>query len=562
MAGNNGAMNAPTLHDHGIQSDIRAHVGNGQVDLNRLNALFAEAGEPDDAELPELDVGVIQDDDADTPDAPTNGDGKQKPPGKQKAKKKRKPVDRSHLALTNAQVLRGEEADVVVPLEMSAIVQLLRIKMHDWPRRVDNALFVDDQAHGIACWLSSTAALFGWIARAGQIEWRRGAGCVPREDLFAELQRTARRYVAVETLPHEPAMEGHYYACEDVGPGDGEALRKLLERFAPSTNVDADLIKAAFLTPMWGGPPGARPCFVVTSDDGRGAGKTTLCEMGGHVYGGCLTFDHREDIGKIRTRLLSASALTQRVCLLDNVKTPRFSWGALEAMVTAAAIDGHRMYVGQASRPNSLTWFVTLNGAALSTDMAQRSVIIHVDKPERSATWEEDTLAFINTHRREILADIIGALRAPTVPLAKFTRWASWERDIVQRLPEPAEAQAVIMERQGDVDADGEEAEIIGDFFAEQLANLDYSPDSERVFIPSQTAARWYGWATGQKQVTVGAASRALKQLVTEGRLSRLTENRCNAWGRGFVWVGPLADFATPIAVDLKRRIYERKQDA
>ena len=148
--------------------------------------------------------------------------------------------------------------------------------------------------------------------------------------------------------------------------------------------------------------------------------------------------------------------------------------------------------------PNTLTWFITLNGASLSTDMAQRSIIIKVRKPKRSATWKEETEAYIREHQREILADIIGILRGPVVPLASFTRWASWEWDVLQRLPEPAEAQRVILERQAVVDVEGEEAVLIEDYFADQLARLGYDIDTERIFIPSQVSARWLAWATNR----------------------------------------------------------------
>ena len=78
---------------------------------------------------------------------------------------------------------------------------------------------------------------------------------------------------------------------------------------------------------------------------------------------------------------------------------------------------GHRLYVGEATRPNTLTWFITLNGASLSTDMAQRAVIIKLDKPKRSGVWSDETRQFIAEHRDHIIADIVGALRAAPADL-------------------------------------------------------------------------------------------------------------------------------------------------
>lgn len=462
----------------------------------------------------------------------------------------------SHGLITNADVFTDSDQRTIVPRSMAQIIADTRKQTNGFPHRVGKQLFIED-AHGIS-WLDSTQSLFGWLqSSVGSVQWYGGSSSVKQAEFFSELSRTSKKYSAVENLPHEPLMQDHYYAGEKIEPGDGTTLARLLERFSPATDIDGDLIKAAFLTPMWGGPPGCRPCFVVTSDDGRGAGKSTLAELIGAVYGGVLQFSHNEDVSTIKTRLLSADALTRRVALLDNIKSHKFSWGELEAMITATTIGGHQLYVGEAVRPNTLTWFVTLNGAALSTDLAQRSVILKVRKPERSATWLEETLAFVHQHQRAILGDIIAALRSEPFPLERFTRWATWERDILQRLPEPSDAQRVIEERQAAVDVDGEESAIIEDFFRDQLESFEYEPSRQRVFINSQTASRWYGWATGEK-VTVGIASRILKQLATEGRLQRLRCNRTKAWGRGFVWDGEDSDIASYVAIDLQARISER----
>ncbi len=288
----------------------------------------------------------------------------------------------------------GNDKTIALPLRMSQILSWMRQQTGDWPRRVGKSLFVHDRRHGIA-FLDSPPALFGYLQSICKVSWHGGGAFVKQAELFAEVQRTSTAYVNVESLPHEPMYPDHYYACEEIEPGNGAHLMWLLDRFSPATMIDRDLIQAAMMTPMWGGPPGCRPAFLVTSDDGRGVGKTTVAEMAGELYDGILQFSPNEDIGKIKTRLLTPDALTRRVALLDNVKSHRFSWGDWEALITASTINGHRLYGGDATRPNTLTWFITLNGASLSTDMAQRSVIIKVKRPERSATWKEETEAYI-----------------------------------------------------------------------------------------------------------------------------------------------------------------------
>jgi hypothetical protein len=463
-------------------------------------------------------------------------------------------------AVTNAYVeIDDEEKKTTVPLVMSEVLQRIRAASKNWPRRVGDVLFVDD-SHGVN-WVTSAASLFGWLqARVGMIQWYKSLGCVGREEVFAELKRTSQRYLAVEEMPHEPPMSGHYYACETPGPGNGDTLRTLIDRFEPATAIDRDLIEAAMMTVVWGGQGGSRPCFVITSDDGRGAGKSKLAEMIGHIAGGILSFSNNEEIGVIKTRLLSAAALTMRVALLDNVKSHKFSWAEMEALITATAISGKQMYVGEGSRPNTITWFITLNGASLSTDMAQRSIIIKVKRPNRAGSWEEDTLRFILENRQALIADLIGCLRRPAVTLDKFTRWATWEKSVLSRLPEPSEAQAIIAERQGAVDVDADEAEHLEEYFAGQLRSLGYDPEAERVFVPSLVAARWLNWATNENNRTI-AAGRILGQLCTEGRFKALRRNKHCEWGRGLIWEAPNAAMNASVWTDLERRLSERKAE-
>ncbi len=193
----------------------------------------------------------------------------------------------------------------------------------------------------------------------------------------------------------------------------------------------------------------------------------------------------------IKTRLLSKLALTKRVAMLDNVKTLRFSWAELEALITAATISGKWLFRGEGrKRPNVLTWLITLNGASMATDMAQRSVIIKIGQPQRSKTWEHEITAFIEANREAIIADCISLLRKPPrVGLRSYSRWASWEEGVLSRVSDPAAAQKLILARQAEADVEADEAVIITDYFREQLRSLRYPSDQVKVFIPSGVAA-------------------------------------------------------------------------
>jgi hypothetical protein len=456
--------------------------------------------------------------------------------------------------ICNAIVTKTDKQKHIDPLPMGEIIRRAKTRCGDWPRRMASVLFVH---HGDAIgFIEKPPALFGYFGGiCGEPpRFITNPECHTKPEVFEEFRRTATAYDAIERSPHEPVLPGHYYACPILEPGDGEHLRELVGRFNPATPIDGDLITALFATLVWGGAGGRRPAFCVTSDDGRGAGKTALVNAAGYLVGGTLEVVANEDAARIKTRLLSPEGLLKRVVLLDNAKTRCLSWADLEGMITSPVISGHRLFTGEMVRPNVITWCITMNGGSYSTDLAQRSVFIKVAKPKYAGTWEESLREFIDQNRQAIFADLVRFLRGPRFELSKFTRWGAWERDVLSRLPEPSEAQAVIIERQQAADAEVEESEVIGDYFRSRIETAGYSVDFARVFIPSNTARDWLAVSTGEKFTTI-AASRTLGQFIDEGKLVNLERNKSRAMGRGFVWLGENWSPDDPIRGDLESRL-------
>ncbi|NQT36339.1 MAG: hypothetical protein HQ581_02555 [Planctomycetes bacterium] len=463
--------------------------------------------------------------------------------------------------ITNA-VIEGEGKDATtVPLPMSEVITRIAEASKGWPCRVDSALFVDDEKHGIS-WLEKAAALFGWLSRkVGAIYWHRVSGCVSKDETFAELRRTARRYEAIEEMPHEPRVDNHYYACQFPEPGNGDTLAKYLDFFSLETDLDRQLLTACTATPLWGGPAGSRPALLFTALSGRGKGKSSLAQFTGQIFGGHVDVSANEDIGKIKTRLLTAETAAIRIALLDNVKTLRLSWAELEALITSVVISGHRMYVGNGTRPNMLTWIITLNGASLSTDMSQRVVEVRLADPEYDGGWEERVSGFIEANRTAIIADLIGFLRQPAKPIQLHTRWASWESAVLSRVDDPDGCLDLIVQRRGQADVEEEESDIITSHFASKLAWLEYDADRDDVFLPNDIVAKWFNQATGDHKKTAGV-TRTLKQLRDEKRLWRLSPYRMGGSGeRGFRWTGERADVSAAIAVDIRQRIARKSKE-
>lgn len=253
---------------------------------------------------------------------------------------------------------------------VSQIIAEIRHATGDWPRSVGGALFIDDPELGVSYFdQQGTDRLFGWLRSKFEVRWECGSTRPSRAEVFAELERTATRYKAIELLPHEPRVEGIYYRNEFPESGDGTYLRKLVDRFCPETPIDRVLIQAAFMTPFWGGLAGARPVFMIASDAGRGAGKSKLAEAISYLAGGHFDVSAGADIEQVKTRMLTPAARTKRLAIIDNVKSMRLSSAELEAIITSPMISGRQNYCGEAETPNLRTWIgywgsITVNRSA------------------------------------------------------------------------------------------------------------------------------------------------------------------------------------------------------
>jgi hypothetical protein len=452
---------------------------------------------------------------------------------------------------------KGE--DVVVPLSMASVIERINANTGGWPRRVGANLFIHDD-EGVN-WLTSPPALFGWLsARCGVIEWRRSIGCVTKEEVYQELCRTAKCYAAVEYLPHFPPLPGHYYACKEYPPGDGEAISKLVKFFSPSTNADRDLILGMFVTPFWGGKPGSRPAFLISSDRGRGVGKSKITDILSQLLGGCVELSAREDATKMRTRLLSPGGMKVRAARLDNVKSLNFSWAELESIITSPIISGHQMYQGEGTRPNTLSWIITLNAPSLSTDIAQRVIIVKLTKPQRIGAWESDVTEFVESHRDAIISDARAFLEMEPEPIPEHTRWAAWEDAILGRLHDPIGTQKIVRERSEISDVGREDIRNMEEHFADRLSDLGYS-ESDVVFIPSMVAAEWYSDVKKEK-CGAGPVGKILTQFYDEETTKKIIPYRTENF-RGFLFTNfelPLEEARKKFISGVKERLSEEKK--
>jgi hypothetical protein len=252
------------------------------------------------------------------------------------------------------------------------------------------------------------------------------------------------------------------------------------------------------------------------------------------VYGGAFTVKGDDPISKTTTRLLSPEAQNCRVLLMDNVKTFRLSSADLESLVTDPHVNGHRMYKGQGGVPNYFTLFITLNGASMSKDFAQRTVPVRFQRAVYGDSWEADLDAFIAANRTALIADLIGVMRSQPAKMLKATRWARWESEVLARVDDPNGCQRLVLERTGEMDADREQLERICEAFVDLMRRkFSHEANGRRYHIRSAALTRIVELGTN-RHVDSNDAS-GIMVSITDGRFRRKKINGQRIWE----WIGP-----------------------
>jgi hypothetical protein len=450
--------------------------------------------------------------------------------------------------LDNFIVIGEGENQTECGLAAEVVARALWSQTDQWPRRVGSSLFADSPEGPI--WLADTASLFAWMQRQypgkglSAIRWKnQGKDITNKSEFHAFLRQCSIVYQAVESHPHEPPIADHFYSHPPYESGNGQALHKLIDYFTPLTAEDRQLILAFVLTLFWGGPYGARPAFLFTGPDGdeglgRGIGKTTIARLCSRLVGGTFDIRPTDDWNDVMKRLLTDTVCsTQRVILVDNVKTHRFSWADVEALITAERINGRKLYAGDGSRPNTFVVAITLNGASLSKDLAQRCVIVKLGRPQHTGDWESTVTEFIAENRAAIIADVLALLRGPKQTMTTFTRWGHWEREVLARLAEPNRLLQLIQERRRAVDDDEDEAEMIRDAIVHAIKSDGCNPETDTIWIASDFLQSLVARALGEPLSAKKAASK-IKDF--QGHLTELSISRRET-ARGWLWKGKSA---------------------
>lgn len=461
--------------------------------------------------------------------------------------------------ITNVRIVYGSEDEkTTYALSIGEIEASIREATNDWPRRVSGALFTlaDDLpdlpgSGDMRTFSEDQAELFAWLLQRAVVYWpasiskgvrskKNGDGAssiVSRKEVLEHFKATASpEYKAVEFLPHYPQVPGIFYMPCRLPASNGDCLAEFAARLNPDEPIDRLLIVAAMMTPCWGGPPGKRPAFVFSSAYGRGSGKTSTAERICQVFGGRIGISaDKVDWERAKSRMLDAPSLSCRCVVIDNVRG-RLAGSELEGMLTAPVIEGKRMYVGQFSRPNLLTYFFTSNTPQLSQDLADRSVVIKIGKQLHASGWEEWVEKFLDDNRAALLADLYAAVAQDdkcAIETENRDRWSMWQSAILSKFGDGNAMAALIKTRRRAVDADSDDAAEIAAAIEAEIAACGWDAETTTVRIGRQRMhdllIKHHAMDKTMSARTI--SSRLINLIGPTGRLSRLLRERAHKEG-------------------------------
>lgn len=497
-------------------------------------------------------------------------------------------------SIINAQTIKGgpDEKSWLRHYTAAQIASGVREFTGGWPRVAGGRLFTCGHPAADGClpsggsvlWLDSVDALFAWFNEISDVHWTRrevrsaakDPRSTPTKGEFLEylIQHPSAFYDGVEYLPHHPHVEKLWYAPCRLHDDDGKALADLVARLNAETGTDRLLLLAALATPGWGGACGARPAMVLTSKHGRGVGKTTTAELIASVWGLCVALDPKEDWEKVKGRMLSDEAMRGRVVLMDNIKG-RLSGTSLESMLTSPVINGWKPYVGNCVRPNRLAYVITSNTPRLSTDLSERSVVIHIGEPKwKEANFAQWAADHIERHRPEIVSALLTILAGggEDIPHSSLDRWGRWGLGVLakccwaargglpalagawhgEECPSALEALSAVKERRAEVDDDAANAEDVAEAIRRAMDRV-HCPESETTFLTNKALSLILEQAEIGTDLGRNAALSWVGGLAGTGELRPLAKRRHGNHGRGWKW----ATSADPVESEIYKNILD-----
>lgn len=309
---------------------------------------------------------------------------------------------------------KGHPEHVMVPI--NELITEVHTRFLGFPRVLGEILFDWDKDKQAVRYLTSREELFAWIQRISRnnAEWTSETGAVSRAELFCALQQSSIRYSGISNAPHYPVRKDIFYTHAPLPPPDPThtVFWELVKFFNPANAANRLLLAAFFIAPMFYDGRNDRPLWIIDTDDAQASGKTAIVKANAYLYSSePLSIEMAQlerDSTQVKKRMLSTVGRLKRIVLFDNV-TKSVRSASLAVLITENFITGLAPYGRtEESRPNDMTYCITVNGARVDTDIASRSYTVRIRAPRKQdSMWANHLYGFIDKNRSQIFADII-----------------------------------------------------------------------------------------------------------------------------------------------------------
>lgn len=434
-----------------------------------------------------------------------------------------------------------------LPRLINEMVRDLHIRLLGAPFKVGAQMFDQDRDSSGINYIYDSAGLFSWIARKtnNHVEWAKIDGCVTKNEFYEALLSEAREYASISYIPDYPRRRDVYYAHPELPqPSAGHsAFWRFVDFFSPVDEINRLLIASFIMSPIFYLPKVDKPMWIIDSPDGQGSGKSTIPFLTAYLYGGghgqggevidVTIYDLEKNYTEVVKRLISTEGRQGRIFLLDNVKGMLKS-ANLAKLVTAAGISGRASYGrGEESRPNNLTYVVTINSATVDTDIASRAFYIMVKKPRRMANWKIDVCRYIEENRMQIFADIIDIISFhQPYGIEPVTRTPEFETRVLQAACGTPEAYQRVIDfiasKKEETNNDEEVARRIEEEMLQRIISVKpimgrepLDPQRDRIFIRSSVIEEWFKGKVWLDRQPISA----IRNLAQTGMLSQVSPN-------------------------------------
>lgn len=326
------------------------------------------------------------------------------------------------------------KSEHMVALPLRTLVKECHARFLGFPKRLGETLFDWDRDRAAVLFLTNVEAVFSWMGLVSghNVDFAKGSGYVTKGELVEALRQRAAQYSSLSGVPHYPVRSDVFYTYGKLPPPDitHSTFWRLVSFFNPANDAHRSLLAAFLCAPLYFDPSADRPIWIIDTEDQQASGKTSLVKLCALLYAGeYISVDIGQldrEIQAIRRRLVSADARAKRIVVFDNI-TRTLNSPNLASLVTERFITGLAPYGrSEETRPNDLTYVVTVNNASLGDDIASRAYTVRIRKPQNpSPTWYRDVAGFIEHNRMQIFSDIIhmmdhNQLAASTVRRSRF----------------------------------------------------------------------------------------------------------------------------------------------